>query len=132
MEGAALVAPAREALQYPAATCPDLLLITVAETRTNWNLLQRDVFAALLPQHLLVGMAMQQGAPPAAPGAPSKARSRELLVRLWSTAPPEVLLDLLIELYAQDATQLPRIAEACADLGVLPQVRSAKARLACS
>jgi CCR4-NOT transcription complex subunit 1 len=30
-----------------------------------------------------------------------KARSRELLLRVWSAAPPEVLMDLLVELYAQ-------------------------------
>jgi CCR4-NOT transcription complex subunit 1 len=54
MEGAGLVQPARDALQYPATACPDLLLISMAETRTQWNLLQRDVFAALLPQHMAV------------------------------------------------------------------------------
>ncbi len=116
MEGAGLVAQARDLLQYPAATCPDLLLITIAETRTTWNLLQRDVFAALLPQHVAVAAA--------GTGTVNAKRSREVLTRVWSAAPPEVLLDLLIELYAQDPTHMtPRIAKVCAELGVLPQVR---------
>ncbi|KAG2489762.1 hypothetical protein HYH03_011713 [Edaphochlamys debaryana] len=122
MEGAALVGPCRDVLQHPASTCPDLLLITISETRTTWNLLQRDVFAALLPPH--VGAAAQMP-PPGTTGnnITSKSRSRELLARVWSAAPPEVLLDLLIELYAQDPTHAtPRIAKVCVELGVLPQV----------
>ncbi|GIL66130.1 hypothetical protein Vafri_19725 [Volvox africanus] len=115
MESAGLVVPARDVLQYPAATCPDLLLITIAETRTDWNLLQRDVFAALLPQHVAVAAA---GA-----GTVNGKRSRDVLTRVWSSAPPAVLLDLLIELYAQDPAHMtPRIAKVCADLSVLPQV----------
>ncbi|PNH04056.1 CCR4-NOT transcription complex subunit 1 [Tetrabaena socialis] len=118
MEGAALVQPARDILQYPAATCPELLLISIAETRTTWNLLQRDVFAALLPQHIMV-VAMPQ---PGIAGAVAVKRSRELLARVWSAAPPEVLMDLLIEVHAQDPAQMPRIAKVCGELGVLPQV----------
>lgn len=119
MEGAALVGPARDVLQYPAAACPELLLITISETRTTWNLLQRDVFAALLPQHITNAAQVATG--PTLPAG--KARSRELLTRVWSAAPPEVLLDLLIELYMQDpATTTPRIARVCMELGVLPQV----------
>ncbi|EFJ39979.1 hypothetical protein VOLCADRAFT_108387 [Volvox carteri f. nagariensis] len=115
MESAGLVGPARDVLQFPAATCPDLLLITIAETRTDWNLLQRDVFAALLPQHVALAAAST--------GAVNGKRSRELLTRVWSAAPPTVLLDLLIELYAQDPAHMTsRIAKVCADLGVLPQV----------
>ncbi|KAG2431214.1 hypothetical protein HXX76_009742 [Chlamydomonas incerta] len=119
MEGAALVGPARDVLQYPAAACPELLLITISETRTTWNLLQRDVFAALLPQHINNAAQVATGPTPPA----GKARSRELLTRVWSAAPPEVLLDLLIELYMQDpANATPRIARVCMELGVLPQV----------
>lgn len=112
-ESGGLVQPARDALQYPVAACPDLLLVAVSETRTSWNMLMRDVYVALLPQHLVAPRA----------GSGVKPYSRELLARVWAASPLELMLDLLWEVCQQDVSQLPRVVEVCSDIGALPQVR---------
>jgi len=113
VEGLAAVRPILEA---PAATCPEVLLLGAAATRTSWGLLQGELFAALLPGTLgLPGSAsVLSGAPGASPG---------LVQRLWVTsAGHDAVLRCLVDAHALQPGCLGRVLDICQELKSLTAI----------
>jgi len=96
----------REILETPVKHCPEVLLLTMAAVPPmEWSLLQREVFSVLLPLYL----------------ANNQANTQVVLHRLWAVN-SNLLLEALVEYYAQDAANLMRVLDICQELKALPKV----------
>jgi CCR4-NOT transcription complex subunit 1 len=115
------LAAVRALLDAPAAACPEALLLGAAATRTQWSLLQAELFAALLPGALGLppaGMAASSPAPPLMmPG---------LLHRLWAApAGRDAILRALVDAHARAPSCLGRALDVSQELKALTAVLDA-------
>ncbi|MEW5319837.1 MAG: hypothetical protein WDW38_010962 [Sanguina aurantia] len=95
----------RGLLEGPATGCPELLLTATAAVHTEYQLLQREVFAALLPMVL-------RGSTRAASA---------VMARLWAVNKP-LVVEALVEYFGQDCINIQRVLDMCTELGVLHTV----------
>lgn len=78
-----------------------LLVSMAAVPPMEWSLLQREVFSLLLPLHLSSNSPVSQA----------------VLRRLWAGS-PALVVEALVEYFAQDGGNLPRVLDICQDLQV--------------
>ncbi|KAJ9512568.1 hypothetical protein QJQ45_018936, partial [Haematococcus lacustris] len=98
----------REMVDHPLKACPEVLLIGFAAVPNEWLQLQREIVSALLPNYL----------------ASHQPNSQVVLQKLWQVN-PNLLLEALIEYYAQDPAHLVRILDICQELKELAKVLEA-------
>eukprot|EP00218_Dolichomastix_sp_CCMP3274_P016752 CAMPEP_0170132442 /NCGR_PEP_ID=MMETSP0033_2-20121228/245_1 /TAXON_ID=195969 /ORGANISM="Dolichomastix tenuilepis, Strain CCMP3274" /LENGTH=2427 /DNA_ID=CAMNT_0010367803 /DNA_START=38 /DNA_END=7318 /DNA_ORIENTATION=- len=103
-ENSGMAADVRALLEHPIKHCPELLLLGIAQTRTEWNVLQGEVFQALVPQYLA-----------------NHPNSSLVLHQLFPVNRGAVLR-AMVEAHAVDPTSLPRVLEVCQDLKQLTAV----------
>jgi CCR4-NOT transcription complex subunit 1 len=109
----------RALLETPAAACPEVLLLGAAALRTQWSVLQGELFSALLPAAI--------GLPTAAGGAGSAASVMPgLLLKLWSSsAGREAVLHALVDAHARQPSCLGRVLDISQELKALTAVLDA-------
>eukprot|EP00850_Spirogloea_muscicola_P015627 SM000121S26024 [mRNA] locus=s121:298001:312953:- [translate_table: standard] len=95
------VAAIRAILDYPLKHCPEVLLLTLAQVKTPWNLIQSDIMAYLLPTYLS-----------------NNPNSSTLLHALWPLN-PEAIIRVMVEVHAKDTSSISRLLDVCQDLKVL-------------
>lgn len=94
----------RPILEYALKQCPEVLLIAVASSRTNWSTLEREIVSILMPQYLA-----------------NNPNSAVVMHRLWNIN-RTVLVQSFVEWYEQDNTHVSRILDICQELKSLTQV----------
>eukprot|EP00798_Chlamydomonas_sp_ICE-L_P003954 gene3954-14033_t len=91
----------RQLLEFPVKNCPEVLLIGMASIPTEWSLLQREVYAALLPLYLS-----------------KESNGSAVLQKLWNTN-EDLILGAMVEFFSQDHANIARILDICQELQVL-------------
>ena len=113
------LAAVRTLLEAPAAVCPEVLLLGAATMRTQWGLLQGELFAALLPG--AVGLPGGVSGPAATPTSPPG-----LLQRLWAVpAGRDALLRVMVDAHAVQPACLGRVLDLVQELKALTAVLDA-------
>ena len=108
----------RALLEAPAASCPEVLLLGAASLRTQWGVLQGELFSALLPP--AIGLPTAGGAGSASSVMPG------LLLKLWtSSAGREGLLHTFVDAHARLPSCLGRVLDICQELKALTTVLDA-------
>lgn len=94
----------RTILEYPVKQCPEVLILGLAECKTEWDVVQEEVFSALLPTFLH-----------------NHPNSNLVLHRLWPVLQPTILR-AFVDLHAKDAAMVSRILDICQELKALTEV----------
>ncbi|XP_057867287.2 uncharacterized protein LOC131074644 isoform X3 [Cryptomeria japonica] len=90
--------------EYPINHCPETLLVVVAQVKTNFNILQHDIFSTLFP--LCLGGSLN---------------SSIILNQLWHIN-PHIVLWSMMDIHSKDPSSISKIADACQEIKALPLV----------
>lgn len=94
----------RAILEYPLKHCPEVLLVGLAYIKTEWNMIQSEVMALLLPTYI-----------------GNNPNSSTVLHLVWPLR-REAVVAAMTEMHSKDPSSVSRILDVCQDLKVLPQV----------
>ncbi|KAL3683907.1 hypothetical protein R1sor_001929 [Riccia sorocarpa] len=93
----------RSLLEYPLKNCPELLLLGMAQVKTEWNTLQSEIFSSVLPAFF------------------SSSSQTSVLEQLW-VLNGEVITRGMVEMHSRDPSSLSRICDICQELKILPVI----------
>ncbi|KAH8935189.1 hypothetical protein BDL97_17G016600 [Sphagnum fallax] len=91
------VGSVRALLELPLKHCPELLVLGLAQIKTEWNTIQSEILSALLPSFF------------------ASNSTAGVLHQLW-VLNPEVVTRTMVEMHTSDRSYISRILEVCQEL----------------